>query len=57
MIIFRHPARAKIKRMQVILFLQVNAQYPSRLTKLTTIKRFLGRFRPCDCLFFPKNKK
>lgn len=33
---------------QGIPFLQVNAQYPSRHTKLIVIKCFLGRLRPCD---------
>lgn len=33
---------------QGIQFLQVNAQYPSRRTKLIMIKCFLGRLRPCD---------
>ena len=55
MIIFHHPARAQIKRMQVILFLQVNAQYPSRLTKLIMFKCFLGSLKPCDGALAPKN--
>lgn len=33
---------------QGIPILQVNAQYPSRRTKLIVIKCFLGRLRPCD---------
>lgn len=39
---------------QGIPFLQVNAQYPSRRTKLIVIKCFLGRLRPCDS---PLSKK
>ena len=31
-----------------IQFLQVNAQYPSRLTKLIMIKCFLGRLKLCN---------
>jgi len=91
MIIFHHPARAKVNRIkwiqadtykinlyvihtymndsicknvrkksldsilrscnytfQGIPFLQVNAQYPSKRTKLIVIKCFMGRLRPCD---------
>ena len=41
--------------LQGIQFLQINAQYPSRLTKLIMFKCFLGRLKPCDGALAPKN--
>lgn len=40
--------------LQGIPFLQENAQYPSRLTKLIMIKSFLGRLSPLDSPLFLK---
>ena len=40
--------------LQGIQFLQINAQYPSRLTKLIMFKCFLGRLRPSNWYLSPK---
>jgi hypothetical protein len=53
MIIFNHPARAQIKRMQGILFLQVNAQYPSRLTKVDHDQVLSGASQTLRLPFIP----
>jgi hypothetical protein len=36
-----------------ILLLQINAQHPSRLTKLIMLKCFLGRLIPCNWCLSP----
>jgi hypothetical protein len=46
---YNHP----LQRIQ-ILQLQVNAQYPSRLTNWIRIKCLLGRLMPCDWCLSPK---